>query len=150
VTISEDDAREAILSTAQELKAEAPRAFQECARQINRHLNDKMKDDDLDVEVHKWFDALDLTDVSVIQRVFPGKELLPKVLQKISSKDKTITRGHCVAALKPEYVLAEILALLKNVSQADAPSDEFALTPEQEVALASAGNLVEVKVVPTK
>jgi hypothetical protein len=55
-------ANAAILAAANEIKAEARRMSRETALGVNRHLSiaDRKKDSDLEIEVDRWFDALDL------------------------------------------------------------------------------------------
>lgn len=119
-TVSESDAVTSLLSAALEMKAEARRASRECARVVNRHLKNKYKDDELDVEVDRWFDGLKLDDLATVQCVFPGKELLPKVLEKLSGSGKRVSRGNCVAALQKGDVSPDMAAFLQtsaNVEQ---------------------------------
>ncbi|WP_437284338.1 AAA family ATPase [Sorangium sp. So ce406] len=116
-TITAADATIAILAAAQELKAEARRASLECARGVNRFLRERRKEDELDVLVFKWFDELKLDDLNTVQRVFPGKELLPKVLQKISGGGKTITKGHCVAVITKELISADMTAFIEKAAE---------------------------------
>ena len=73
--VSEAQAKEAILKAAETVKAEARRKSREIAKSVNRHFvsEERWKDADLEVEVDRWFDALDLKSVEVIQRIFRGK-----------------------------------------------------------------------------
>lgn len=118
-TISEDEAKAAILAAAQQLKAEARRASLKIAELVNRHLaKDRFKDDELELKVHKWFDELKLDDLNTVQHVFPGKELLPKICEIISSSGgKPITRGHLVAAISSDLVPQDIIDFLKTASE---------------------------------
>src|SRR5262249_34031641 len=112
--LTEADAINAILESAQGMKAEARRACRECARVINRHLNDKFKEGDLDVRTDQWFDQLQLANLPTIQHVFPGKELLPKVLDRLSGTGKKLTRGTCVAAIQRADVAQDISDFLQK------------------------------------
>jgi ABC-type cobalamin/Fe3+-siderophores transport system ATPase subunit len=105
-TISEEDARAAIMAAATELKAEARRMSRESAKGVNRHLGDadRKKEADLEIEVDKWFDDLDLTSLDVIQRVFPGKELLKRTLANLKAEGADVTRGHVIASIIPDLV----------------------------------------------
>jgi ABC-type cobalamin/Fe3+-siderophores transport system ATPase subunit len=113
-TISADDVIAAMRSAAGDMKAEARQASLECAKLINRRIDHKLAEGELSVKVFKWFDALDLQSVEIIQDVFPGKELLPKVLAILSGKGKQITRGHCVASLQEDLVPPDIAAFFKS------------------------------------
>lgn len=117
--VSEEEAICAILMAAQSLKAEARRASQECAKLVNRHLGKtKIKDDELDIQVFKWFDELHLDDIVTIQRVFPGKELLPKALECLNlTGGKTITRGNLVASLNADLVPQDLVTFLTTVAE---------------------------------
>lgn len=117
-TLSEGEAKEAILTAAQELKAEARQASLKCAELVNRHLKDRFKDNELELKVHKWFDNLKHDDLDTIQRVFPGKELLPKVLGILNNGGgKPITRGNLVASITSEVVPHDIVAFLESASE---------------------------------
>ncbi len=106
---------EIILNVAQGIKAEARQACVKCAELANRHLSDKTKVKDLDLKVHKWFDELDLFKLETIQKVFPGKELLPKVVQSLNKEvDVKITRGNIVSAIKESLVAKDIVDFLKG------------------------------------
>jgi hypothetical protein len=121
--LSEEDAEAAIMDAASELKAEARRMSRESAKAVNRHLDneDRKKEADLEIEVDKWFDKLDLTSLNVIQKVFPGKELMNKTLSKLNSDGLEITRGHVIASLKPELVAADVRDFITNeAARADA------------------------------
>ncbi len=116
-TVTVEDAANAILQAAQEFKAEARRASRECARVVNRVLEARLKEDDLETRVDKWFDELNLSDLSTIQRVFPGKELLPKALQILAGSGRAITKGNCVAALKREHLAPDLVKLIGMAAQ---------------------------------
>jgi len=55
------------------------------AKAVNRHLSGpaKLPDADLEEKVDEWFDGLVQTDWEVVATVWPGKELLKKVRQKL-------------------------------------------------------------------
>ncbi|MEQ8460624.1 MAG: AAA family ATPase [Sandaracinaceae bacterium] len=96
------DAESAILAAADDLKAEARRMARETARGINRHLDDgkKWKDAQLEIDVDRWFDGLDLRSLDVVRTVFPGKELLKETLKRVNDgAAKQVTRGTLIAAL---------------------------------------------------
>jgi hypothetical protein len=78
-----------------------------------------MKEHELDLRVYKWFDSLDLNDFRTIQRVFPGKEVLRKVLQSLGGSGRAITKGNCIAALKRELVPADMVELIESASRID-------------------------------
>ncbi len=118
--VTEADGKSAILTAAQAVKADARHKSRETAKSLNRHLVDgkRWKDPDLEVEVDKWFDSLDLNSVNVIQRVFPGKEALRETLKVLNNKtSKPITRGHLVASLSPEVIAQDIRDLLISVGK---------------------------------
>jgi len=116
--ISADEVRQLVLSEAQALKAEARRASRECGRIVNRHLPEKKNEAELDIETDKWFDALDLGALDVVQRVFPGKELLSKVLQKVSAgHGKQVTKGSCVAAMSKEMVSSDLQKMFSTLAE---------------------------------
>ena len=117
--VTEDDTQNAILAAGHELKAEARQASLMCAQIVNRVLNERMKDHELDLRVYKWFDSLDLNDFRTIQRVFPGKEVLRKVLQSLGGSGRSITKGNCIAALKRELVPADMVELIESASRID-------------------------------
>lgn len=112
--VSEDAAKKTILAAAQELKAEARQASMKCAELVNRHLKNRHKDSDLALQVYKWFDNLKLDDLDTIQRVFPGKELLSKILGILNNgNEKPITRGNLVASITAEVVPQDLVDFLK-------------------------------------
>lgn len=115
--ITKDIVITAILEVAQEFKAEARRISLECARGVNRFLKDRLNDTDLEIEVFKWFDELVLTDLPTVQRVFPGKQLLPKVLERLSKGYKPLTKGHCVAALRREFIPTDMTAFIEKAAE---------------------------------
>ncbi len=116
--IAEEDARAAIMAAAGEIKAKARRMSRETAKLINRHLSgaDKRNETELELEVDKWFDNLDLTSLDVIQHVFPGKELLKKTLEFLNGGGKEITRGHVIASMNPEFVAKDLRDFITNES----------------------------------
>lgn len=108
----------AIVDAASGLKAEARRMSRETALGINRHLSnkEKRKETDLELEVDRWFDNLDLTSCDVVRAVFPGKELLKATLGIVNKgRTKALTRGHLVSALEEKHVPAELRTLLTEV-----------------------------------
>ena len=118
--VTEAEGKSAILKAAQDFKADARRKSRETAKTLNRQLlnGKRWKDADLEVEVDKWFDSLDLNSVAVIQRVFPGKETLREVLKVLNDKtSKPITRGHLVASISPEVIAQDIRDLLISVGK---------------------------------
>lgn len=113
-SISAKEVSKIIVSVAQELKAEARQASKNCAELVNRHLGSN-KVDDLEINVYKWFDELDLSKLETIQKVFPGKELLPKVIDSLNSTlGVKITRGKIVSAIKESLVAEDIVTYLKG------------------------------------
>lgn len=117
--VSADEVRQAILDEAQLYKAEARRVSRECARTANRYVPDKLGDVEIDVQADKWFDDLDLSSLEVIQKVFPGKELLPKVLKRISGDGKQVTKGNCVAAVTKEMMAADIQEMIAKLAEGE-------------------------------
>ena len=119
VTVTQ--ATETIRKAAEVLRAEARRMSRETAKGINRHLpgSDRHKDADLEVKADEWFDSLDLLDISQIQRVFPGKEMLAACLKALNeSSGKAMTAGHLVASLSSELIGRDICDLLRAVGEA--------------------------------
>src|SRR5262249_53759986 len=99
------------LKAGQTVKADARRKSRETAKSVNRHLasDERWKDTELEVEVDKWFDTLDLKSVDVIQRVLPGKETVQEALKVVNDKaSKQVTRGHFVASFCPEPMAQDI------------------------------------------
>ncbi len=115
-TITEKNVSKIIVDTAQELKAEARQASINCAKLVNKHLKSKkIKDSELDLKVHRWFDSLDLTKLETVQKVFPGKELLPKVISAVNKEANTkITRGNLVSAIKESLIAKDIIDFLNG------------------------------------
>lgn len=108
----------AILTAAEALKANARIMSVKTATLVNRQLpsEKKLEDSDLQVQTHQWFDGLDLMDISQIQRVFPGKEMVKRTLDTINEgHSQKITRGNLVASLSDETVAADIRELLASV-----------------------------------
>jgi hypothetical protein len=116
--VTNEIAASAIIAAAQDLKAEAMRASLECAKLVNRHLSQaRLKDDELELQVFKWFDGLKLDSLDTVQRVFPGKELLPKALEKVNGGEKKITRGNLVASLTADLVRTDIREFLRRAAE---------------------------------
>ena len=118
-SVGEEQAIEAIRKAADALKAKARLTSVATAKAANRFLNsDKLNEPDLEEKVHKWFDGLDLTSVSVIQDVFPGKEMLKEALKILNEgESKHITRGHLVASISRDCIAEEICELLKAAGE---------------------------------
>lgn len=114
VTITEDAVLDAIRKQADAMKAEARQASLECAKLINRRIADKLEEAALSVKVFKWFDGLNTEDIATIREVFPGKELLPRVLSTLSGNGKQITRGHCVASLDESIIAPDLKEFLRS------------------------------------
>jgi energy-coupling factor transporter ATP-binding protein EcfA2 len=117
--LTKQEATRAILKSAQGLKAAARRQSRESAKQVNRHLpaDDKMTESKLEVKVDQWFDSLDLDDLDVIRRVFPGKELLAKTLEQLNEgKSQRITRGKLVAAVHVDTLPEDIENTVKQLA----------------------------------
>jgi ABC-type cobalamin/Fe3+-siderophores transport system ATPase subunit len=117
-SISESKVSDIIVKCANELKAEARQMSMDCAQIINRHLgDDKFKDKDLSLLVNRWFDNLDLANLTIIQKVFPGKELLHKVIQMLNTNFKiSLTRGILISSIRESYIDKELINFLKTVS----------------------------------
>jgi energy-coupling factor transporter ATP-binding protein EcfA2 len=111
---------DAVLKAAANLKAEARGMSRKTALDINKHLGtgDKWKKGaDLEVETDKWFDALDLTSMDVVRRVFPGKELLKETLKILNAKArKAITRSQLVAVLDESLLADDMKKMLAEVA----------------------------------
>lgn len=119
-TIQTRTINKAIKDAAQSLKANARRMSRETAKGVNRHLGqaNRLSDVDLEEKVDEWFDALDLTDVEVVSKVFPGKELLSKVLNTLNN-DQTnkLTRGNLVAHLNDELISHDIHDVIRRLAE---------------------------------
>jgi hypothetical protein len=113
-TISGDEARDAILAAANEMRPKARLRARQTAKDVNRHLTSAKKHEEsaLEVLTDDWFDQLDLSSFEVVQTVFPGKELLKESLKKLNSQGKSITKGHLVASLKSDAVADEMKTLI--------------------------------------
>jgi hypothetical protein len=121
-TITQAQARAAILKAAKGIKAKARRTSLETAKNVNRHLlpQERWKDAELEEKVYEWFDGLNLESIDVIQRVFPGKETLEETLKNLSDgTSKQLTRGHLVASISPDCVASDIRDLLFKVGEAN-------------------------------
>lgn len=118
--ITSERAKEVILSAGETMKAKAHRTCLETAKRINRFLDaERMKDPDLEEKVYKWFHELDLKSLSVIQDVFPGREVLQESLKIINDgASKNLTRGHLVACVARECMATSICGLLESFSEA--------------------------------
>jgi hypothetical protein len=115
IVLTEEHVAKTIVAAASELKANARQASHKCAELINRHLKDRLADKELGLAVDKWFDSLDTTDLATIQRVFPGKELLPKVLEILNNgQSKRISRGTLVASISEEHLPEDMVIFLKG------------------------------------
>jgi ABC-type cobalamin/Fe3+-siderophores transport system ATPase subunit len=128
-TVTSAQAADAILKAGQTLKAKARRTSLDTAKKVNRHLDQgKVPDSDLEEKVYEWFDALDLTAISTIQSVFPGKETIQEALSLINQgAERNLTRGHLVTAITSELVAPEICELLRTLGDtppASTPSAE--------------------------
>jgi hypothetical protein len=120
VALSIADAQTAIVKAGGTMKAEARRMSRETALGVNRHLPaaKRKKDFDLEVEVDRWFDNLDLSSMDVVRVVFPGKELLIATIKEVErTHGKMLTRGALVAALTPDLVADDIRLLMKDLSK---------------------------------
>jgi ABC-type cobalamin/Fe3+-siderophores transport system ATPase subunit len=117
--ISTGQANDAILKAAEAMKAKARRTCVDTAKSINRHLEaEKVSESDLEEKVHKWFDSLELSSLSVIQRVFPGREMLQETLKVINvGAAKNLTRGHLVASIVREVIADEVCNLVMVVGE---------------------------------
>jgi len=120
--LTADAATAAILAAANEIKAEARRMSRETALGVNRHLpaGQRKTDAVLEVDVDRWFDALDLNSLDVVRAVCPGKELLKASLKALNDGQAvTLTRGNLVAALESQHVSDAIRKLLTEVAGED-------------------------------
>ncbi len=114
-------AEQAILKAAADLKAEARRMSRETALGINRHISPTKRktEAELEIEVYRWFDSLDVASLDVVRTVFPGKELLKGTLKALNESGKpALTRGHLVAAVDSKHLSDDLKALLIEVAGA--------------------------------
>jgi hypothetical protein len=124
-TLSEPQVKQIIISEADDLKSTARRISRETAKTVNRHLesNDRFAEKKIEEVADDWFDGLDHKDITVIQRVFPGKELLAKVLEKLNDgQEKTISTGRLIASLEEGLVPSDMKTLLQSASDASLSS----------------------------
>lgn len=129
--LTETQATAAILQAAEATKARARRLSLETASGINRHLvsADRWKDADLEEEVYKWFDGLDAKILDVVQRIWPGKELLKESLKLVNQgATKLITRGHLVAELDGTHIPGDFRDLLGRIGEGG-PTAKMQRTP---------------------
>jgi hypothetical protein len=118
-SLTEQRVTKAILKSAVDLKAAARRQSREIAKQVNRHLPpaDKMKETELEEKVDDWFDSLDLRDLDVVRRVFPGKELLTETLKHLNEgNSELITRGKLVAAVHADTLPEDIQNTVRQLA----------------------------------
>jgi ABC-type cobalamin/Fe3+-siderophores transport system ATPase subunit len=122
--VTSAQATEAILQAAQSLQAKARRTSLLTAKSVNRHLEEKISEADLEEKVYEWFDALDVKELLTIQRVFPGKETLQEVFKILNNgQTKELTRGHLIMAVSPSLVASEICELLQSLGDAQPEED---------------------------
>lgn len=117
--ITEAVARKAIQKAGNTLRQAARRKCRETAKQINRHLDQdaRYEEPKLEEKADAWFDSLDFTEVEVIQRVIPGKELLRETLKVLNGDKKmNVTKGKLVAAIDSEVLDTEIVELLQTIA----------------------------------
>lgn len=105
-----------IVEVAQGMKAEARQASMKSAKLVNRHLgSEKIADKELEIQVHRWFDELDVSKLETVQNIFPGKELLPKVIEVLNEElNIRISRGKLVAAITETLLAEDIVVFLKG------------------------------------
>jgi ABC-type cobalamin/Fe3+-siderophores transport system ATPase subunit len=116
--LSLEDITSAILSAASSLKAVARGMSRKTAADINRHLPspDRRSDSELEVAVDQWFDSLELGSLEVVQKVFPGKELLKEALKILNdSLTKKLTRGQLVASISADLIPEDLKTFLKSM-----------------------------------
>jgi energy-coupling factor transporter ATP-binding protein EcfA2 len=119
INVNEPEIESVILESANSVKHIAQRATLEAARLINRHLSREAKlgDSELEEQSFHWFNHLDLSSLAVIQRVFPGKELLKEVIKSINDAYSTqVTKGNVVAELTDDVVSSDIKELLQDAA----------------------------------
>lgn len=117
--ITKPAAKKAIMQAAQELRAAARRQSREAAKSVNRHLEppERMNDSTLEEKVDGWFDSLDLENIEVVRRVFPGKELLIETLKQLNEgKPERITRGKLVAAVHADTIPKDIQDTIRQLA----------------------------------
>ena len=116
IDISEEELVHLILSTSEENKHVAQSMTLEISKKINRYLesDQRLSDGKLQEETLKWFNGLDLNSLPVIQKVFPGKELLHEILKAINEKYSTrITKGKLIFELEDDLIADDIKSLLR-------------------------------------
>lgn len=117
--VTEGMVAKVILGSALDQKAAARRQSREIAKQINRRLPaaNKMSESELEEKVDEWFDSLDLRDLDIVRRVFPGKELLARTLERLNEgKSQRITRGKLVAAVHVDTLPEDIQNTIKQLA----------------------------------
>jgi ABC-type cobalamin/Fe3+-siderophores transport system ATPase subunit len=113
------DATDAILSAAQELKADARRCSRETAKLVNKNLPSsiKLKDDLVEINADRWFDNQDLGNLATVQAIFPGKELLKLALGKVNqTRVKHLTRGQIIASINETLIDSTLSEQLKTLA----------------------------------
>ena len=128
--ITEAQAKAAILRAAAATKATARRLSLDTAKTVNRHLPgaDRKKDTDLEEAVYAWFDGLDAESLEVVQRIWPGKELLQESLRLLNEGEtKGMTPGQLVASLDEATVPTDLRRLLESL-RTEGPNTEIQRT----------------------
>lgn len=144
--LAADTVRDAIIAAGSEIKAEARRMCRTTALGINRHLPDgtRKRDAELEVEVDRWFDGLDLTSLDAIRAVLPGKELLKASLKRLNEGQAVaLTRGGLVAALEAEYISGDIKGLILDVAGDMDGGNQADRNADREAAAAGADGPVD-------
>ncbi|NMB80872.1 MAG: AAA family ATPase [Ignavibacteria bacterium] len=114
-----DEIKKVIISSGQEINAEARIRSRKSGQTVNRFLDKKkIKDEELDVKFERWFNSLDLNDIETVVKVFPGKELLELIIKNLNKKYSTkITKGSIVCELSDKYIPPELISLLGDLGK---------------------------------
>lgn len=88
------------------------------AKQINRLCEkpDGMKDKQVESDVDQWFEEQDLSNVSRILEIFPGKELFREIRSILSEEQIDLRENMLLNILSPELVDDELLKILKSAN----------------------------------
>jgi ABC-type branched-subunit amino acid transport system ATPase component len=114
-------ATKAIIAAADNLKAKARRTCLDTARLVSRHLpkGEHLGDVELEERVYQWFDSQDLGSLPIVQRIFPGKEMIRETLRILNEGQKRpLTRGHLVASMSKATLAPDLIDLLRLVGGA--------------------------------
>jgi len=123
-SLSASQAEATIVDAALELRQQARRMCGVTAKKVNRHLSDsaKLKEGPLEDRVNEWFDGLDGANWQVVTTVWPGKELLKGVRQKLLDEHSIdIRQGLLQTIIKKEHIAREIVHLFDRLAKPPQP-----------------------------